>query len=1213
MTVKIWQNNLHHAKLASDTLVEEAEKLHDRPIILAQEPYLSRNKIKIKLPNYNVYFNGLKNRTFIAVPTNMSSTFLRSLSDRDTTAILLEEKNDVAPVKYIIVSAYLDILDDKVISKGLDSIISFANDRGIPVILGIDSNAHSTLWGCDEDNKRGQTLEEWIITNQLLVVNKGNEPTFVRGMAKTIIDITLVSESIAKDISDWIVNKDHKFSDHRRLEYKLKYTSKNVVYTRNFRSADWIRFRTILEKTRSWTPPVIWSRQVLDKEVSNFIGQIRKALEVVCPLRKIEFKKNKGSWWNNELSTLKKKAKRLHRKFQRVQSNHCNEQYKLARKAYSDAISQAKNQCWRNFCDSIQDIKSFSKVSKSLTSDCRISIGQLRKDDGTLTNDVTDILNELMDTHFPGSLKLLGNPDCRGKSQISNIFVKNAGFLSHISTEKVKEAIMSFSNFKTAGTDGFKPIVLKNLPDGFLHRLTILYKVCTALQYNPEEWRKSKVIFIPKQNKTEYDNPKSFRPISLTSFFFKALEKVQKWEIEDKYLEASPQHKYQFAFQKGKSTEGALSQVTDFIEAGLLRSGFSLGVFLDISGAFDNILVEYIISGFRRKGISEPIIGWFESSLRNRVAETTMNGCTIKRSLIKGTAQGGVLSALAWNLAIDEILHDLNKPPFLSVGFADDFCILINGICPDTMIELMQPILDKIAEEGRARGVSFNAKKTEVVMFTNKRNKAYKKLKINGTEVDFGTGAKYLGVYLDSKLSMSKHIDDKINKCKKHLFALRSVIGNNWGTNPWLLKWSYTGIVRPKLTYACHLWQHKINKTKQTKLDRLNRLACLNIAQVHRSTPTKGLEITYNLPPLDLIIRRTSTHIFLRVKSQITTQWDGIGHNHCGHLKLCQNDSVKLGILDIPKDQIMRQRNWNRNFNVCDFEEFKNYSKEYKNTIYCYTDGSKIKESKVGCGFIIKKASECLDQHQESLGTIATVFQAEILAILRASQALQKRVNQKITFRSDSQAAIQALKSTNVESNLVLECIKSLNKLGKKNKLVLQWIKAHVGHLGNEEADILAKSGAEMKMLGPEPFLPVPDSYIKNCTKKVTNTKWNNRWINLESCRQTKLWFEKCNNKIEKVLNKFSRFELGRMIQFITGHCNLNRHRSLQEKDISPLCRYCSLDDETPWHLVTSCPSFISHRKNIFYGEILYSIDWSPKQLHRFCKESSIWSKLDRQ
>ena len=113
-------------------------------------------------------------------------------------------------------------------------------------------------------------------------------------------------------------------------------------------------------------------------------------------------------------------------------------------------------------------------------------------------------------------------------------------------------------------------------------------------------------------------------------------------------------YKHQYAFCKGKSTEGALSQVVDKIESGLYRNCFTLGTFLDISGAFDNVLVDSIIAGFKSKGIAEHITNWYESSLRNRVAETNIGDTMVKRALTKGCSQGGVLSTIAWNLAIDE-------------------------------------------------------------------------------------------------------------------------------------------------------------------------------------------------------------------------------------------------------------------------------------------------------------------------------------------------------------------------------------------------------------------------------------------------------------------------------------------------------------------------------------------------------------------------------
>jgi ribonuclease HI len=37
----------------------------------------------------------------------------------------------------------------------------------------------------------------------------------------------------------------------------------------------------------------------------------------------------------------------------------------------------------------------------------------------------------------------------------------------------------------------------------------------------------------------------------------------------------------------------------------------------------------------------------------------------------------------------------------------------------------------------------------------------------------------------------------------------------------------------------------------------------------------------------------------------------------------------------------------------------------------------------------------------------------------------------------------------------------SLNALGKKNTVVLEWVKAHIGILGNKEADKLAKVGCK--------------------------------------------------------------------------------------------------------------------------------------------------------
>ena len=92
---------------------------------------------------------------------------------------------------------------------------------------------------------------------------------------------------------------------------------------------------------------------------------------------------------------------------------------------------------------------------------------------------------------------------------------------------------------------------------------------------------------------------------------------------------------------------------------------------------------------------------------------------------------------------------------------------------------------------------------------------------------------------------------------------------------------AYTTIVIPALTSGCHVFGDKcLQDTIKKALNRLNRLASLLIAQVAPSTPTKGLEVVYNLMPLDILIEKRASQIMARIDKQIQPSWDApqIGH-----------------------------------------------------------------------------------------------------------------------------------------------------------------------------------------------------------------------------------------------------------------------------------------------------------------------------------------------
>jgi len=152
-------------------------------------------------------------------------------------------------------------------------------------------------------------------------------------------------------------------------------------------------------------------------------------------------------------------------------------------------------------------------------------------------------------------------------------------------------AISLFAPYKAAGLDGIFPTLMHLGLEIITEPLIRIFRACIALGYVPTAWLTSRVPFVPKPGQSDYFQAKAFRPISLTSFLLKTLERLIDRYIRDSVLLVHPLQKNQHAYQPGKSTETALHSLVTRIERTLERQEYALAVFLDIEGAFDNASV----------------------------------------------------------------------------------------------------------------------------------------------------------------------------------------------------------------------------------------------------------------------------------------------------------------------------------------------------------------------------------------------------------------------------------------------------------------------------------------------------------------------------------------------------------------------------------------------------------------------------------------------
>jgi hypothetical protein len=122
--------------------------------------------------------------------------------------------------------------------------------------------------------------------------------------------------------------------------------------------------------------------------------------------------------------------------------------------------------------------------------------------------------------------------------------------------------------------------------------------------------------------------------------------------------------------------------------------------------------------------------------------------------------------------------------------------------------------LSKITAWVKENKITFNEKKSKVMLLTRRKRKEQKDLAIylNKKSLLQVHSWKYLGIIFDSKLTFREQINYIAEKCTKLIFALSKSAKLNWGLKHAALKIIYTGAILPLLLYGARVWEKAIEK-----------------------------------------------------------------------------------------------------------------------------------------------------------------------------------------------------------------------------------------------------------------------------------------------------------------------------------------------------------------------------------------------------------------
>ena len=306
---------------------------------------------------------------------------------------------------------------------------------------------------------------------------------------------------------------------------------------------------------------------------------------------------------------------------------------------YARQFEQEKNKI-RNTWKVINSVLNNKKSSQSVSSIIF---------DGKLINNTEQIANYFNDYFSNTGPNLASNiqpthPPLSFTDYLSNPNT-NSFFFTPVNEYEIVNIVKDLQNKKSSGHDTINISIIKKSISSICKPLAHIVNTSFMTGIVPSQLKIAKVI--PVFKKGDPNCIENYRPISILSCFSKIFEKcvyARTIKYLDKYNILT---KSQFGFRSKHSTTHALLDFIDKVSNAIDDSKHTIGIFLDLSKAFDTIDHQILLHKLSFYGIRGIPLEWFRSYLSNRSQYCSINGINSSSGILTyGVPQGSILGPL---------------------------------------------------------------------------------------------------------------------------------------------------------------------------------------------------------------------------------------------------------------------------------------------------------------------------------------------------------------------------------------------------------------------------------------------------------------------------------------------------------------------------------------------------------------------------------------
>lgn len=439
---------------------------------------------------------------------------------------------------------------------------------------------------------------------------------------------------------------------------------------------------------------------------------------------------------------------------------------------------------------------------------------------------------------------------------------------SPINADAVTKIINGLKCKSSFGIDGLSNILLKSIKEYISEPIALIINQSFRTSIFPDKLKIAKVL--PLFKKGDATSLTNYRPISILSSVSKIFERAIHNQITEHLESHKLLHPSQYGFRKHYSTELAGVHLVDSIVKKLNDRYKSVGIFMDLSKAFDTLDHTILVSKLSYFGFSLDACNLIKNYLYNRWQYVDLEGHASKSKLLStGVPQGSILGPLLFVMYMNDITNSTESlQPTL---YADDTTLLFSpgrNVHPANLTRFLNYALSSVSNWFRANRLSLNVEKTKFMIFHKKNSTPLNiELKIDDLVIERVRTFKFLGLMLNENLDWDDHycmVKSRVSKSIGILHRLKHILPFS------ILLTLYHALVMSHLNFHILVWGFYIDSffTLQKKairaITRSNFLA--HTAPLFKNLTLPNLHTVFEVAKLKFYFRyvnRTLPDYFL--------------------------------------------------------------------------------------------------------------------------------------------------------------------------------------------------------------------------------------------------------------------------------------------------------------------------------------------------------------